>query len=61
MISTHLPVALRTFLLTLAVVHLLAITVIALSHSKDLHLQRLLLALLPLAVFAVVVQRGISH
>ena len=62
MISTHLPSALRTFLLTLAVVDdLLAITVIALFYSKDLHLQWLLLALLPLAVFALLVQRGISH
>ena len=62
MISTHLPTALRTFLLTLAVVDdLLAITVIALFYSKDLHLQWLLLALVPLAVFAVLVQRGISH
>ena len=49
MISTHLPTALRTFLLTLAVVDdLLAITVIALFYSNDLHLQWLLLALLPL-------------
>jgi len=61
-ISTHLPSSLRTFLLTLAVVDdLLAITVIALFYSKDLHLQWMLLALLPLAVFAVLVQRGISH
>ena len=61
-ISTHLPAALRTFLLTLAVVDdLLAITVIALFYSSDLHLQWLLLALAPLAVFAVLVQRGISH
>ena len=61
-ISTHLPAALRTFLLTLAVVDdLLAITVIALFYSKDLQLQWLLLAMLPLAVFALLVQRGISH
>ena len=61
-ISTHLPSSLRTFLLTLAVVDdLLAITVIALFYTKDLHLQWMLLALLPLAVFAVLVQRGISH
>jgi len=61
-ISTHLPAALRTFLLTLAVVDdLLAITVIALFYSKDLHLEWLLLALLPLAVFTLLVQRGISH
>ena len=61
-ISTHLPTALRTFLLTLAVVDdLLAITVIALFYSKDLQLQWFLLALLPLALFALLVQRGISH
>jgi NhaA family Na+:H+ antiporter len=61
-ISTHLPAALRTFLLTLAVVDdLLAITVIAVFYSSDLHLQWLLLALVPLAAFAVLVQRGISH
>lgn len=61
-ISTHLPTALRTFLLTLAVVDdLLAITVIALFYSKDLHLQWFLLALVPLALFALLVQRGISH
>ena len=62
MISTHLPSALRTFLLTLAVVDdLLAITVIALFYSKDLHLQWMLLALIPLALFALLVQRNISH
>jgi NhaA family Na+:H+ antiporter len=61
-ISTHLPTALRTFLLTLAVVDdLLAITVIALFYSKDLYLQWFLLALVPLALFALLVQRGISH
>ena len=61
-ISTHLPTALRTFLLTLAVVDdLLAITIIALFYSKDLHLQWLLLALVPLALFAVLVQRNISR
>jgi NhaA family Na+:H+ antiporter len=61
-ISTHLPSALRTFLLTLAVVDdLLAITVIALFYSKDLHLQWMLLALIPLALFALLVQRNISH
>src|SRR6478609_4178808 len=61
-ISTHLPTALRTFLLTLAVVDdLLAITVIALFYSKDLHLQWFLLAMVPLAGFALLVQRGVSH
>src|SRR3712207_7414417 len=48
-ISTHLPSALRTFLLTLAVVDdLLAITVIAVFYTSSLSLTPLLLALLPL-------------
>ena len=59
-ISTHLPVALRTFLLTLAVVDdLLAITVIALFYTDDLDLAFLLLALLPVAVFGLLVQRRV--
>ena len=59
-ISTHLPSGLRTFLLTLAVVDdLLAITVIALFYTDDLHPSYLLLALLPLAGFAVLVQRRV--
>ena len=38
-VSTHLPSGLRTFLLTLAVVDdLLAITIIALFYTRDLHL-----------------------
>ena len=60
-ISTHLPAALRTFLLTLAVVDdLLAITIIALFYTDDLQLIWLLLALLPLALFTLLVQRRIS-
>ena len=59
-ISTHLPAALRTFLLTLAVVdHLLAITIIAIYYTTDLSIGPLLLALLPLAVFTVLVQRRV--
>ncbi len=59
-ISTHLPTGLRTFLLTLAVVDdLLAITVIALFYTDELHLPYLLLALLPLLAFALLVQRRI--
>ena len=43
-ISTHLPVALRTFLLTLAVVDdLLAITIIAIFYTRDLEPLLLLL------------------
>jgi NhaA family Na+:H+ antiporter len=58
-ISTHLPSALRTFLLTLAVVDdLLAITVIAIFYTDDLALAPLALAVVPIAAFAVVVQRG---
>jgi NhaA family Na+:H+ antiporter len=59
-ISTHLPAALRTFLLTLAVVDdLLAIVVIAVFYTADLAVTPLLLALLPLATFGVLVQRRV--
>ncbi len=61
-ISTHLPTALRTFLLTLAVVDdLLAITVIALFYTSDLKPLWLLLSLVPLGIFTLLVQRRISH
>lgn len=60
-ISTHLPAALRTFLLTLAVVDdLLAITVIAVFYTAKINLAALLLALIPLTMFAVLVQRHIT-
>ncbi|MBM9467234.1 Na+/H+ antiporter NhaA [Nakamurella leprariae] len=56
-IGSHLPTALRTFLLTLAVVDdLLAITVIAIFFSSDLDLTMLGLSLVPLALFTVAVQ-----
>ncbi|SDN94077.1 Na+/H+ antiporter NhaA [Geodermatophilus sp. DSM 45219] len=59
-ISTHLPAALRTFLLTLAVVDdLLAIVVIAVFYTDDFSLTALLLSFLPLAVFGLLVQRRI--
>src|SRR3954466_1446944 len=59
-ISTHLPSALRTFLLTLAVVDdLLAITIIAVLYTSALSVTPLLLALLPLALFGVLVQRRV--
>lgn len=59
-ISTHLPAGLRTFLLTLAVVDdLLAITIIAIFYTASLELIWLAAALVPLAVFAVLVQRRI--
>ncbi|MDR7360670.1 Na+/H+ antiporter NhaA [Nocardioides marmoribigeumensis] len=59
-ISTHLPSGLRTFLLTLAVVDdLLAITIIALFYTSELHLAFLALALVPLAAFAILVQKRV--
>jgi Na+:H+ antiporter, NhaA family len=59
-ISTHLPTALRTFLLTLAVVDdLLAIVVIAIFYTDELSIGFLLLALVPIALFGVLVQRGV--
>ena len=59
-ISTHLPSALRTFLLTLAVVDdLLAIIVIAIFYTAELNVLALLLSLVPLAVFAFLVQKRI--
>ncbi len=59
-ISTHLPSGLRTFLLTLAVVDdLLAITIIAVFYTSSLSMVPLLLALIPLTLFAVLVQRRV--
>jgi len=59
-ISTHLPSALRTFLLTLAVVDdLLAIAIIALFYTADLAVLPLLLAVLPLAAFGLLVRRRV--
>lgn len=59
-ISTHLPAALRTFLLTLAVVDdLLAITVIALFYTAEVKGLFLALALIPLALFTILVQRRV--
>ncbi len=60
-ISTHLPSALRTFLLTLAVVDdLLAITVIAIFYTEKIKLVPLLVALIPLILFTILVQRRIQ-
>ena len=61
-IGTHLPSALRSFLLTLAVVDdLVAITIIAVFYTSDLDLNMLALALVPLAAFAFLVQRRVAH
>ncbi|WP_063050797.1 Na+/H+ antiporter NhaA [Nocardia arthritidis] len=59
-VSSHLPTALRTFLLTLAVVDdLLAVTVIAIFYTDELHLPYLGFAAIPLTAFAVAVQRRV--
>jgi NhaA family Na+:H+ antiporter len=59
-ISTHLPAALRTFLLTLAVVDdLLAIVVIAIFYTAGLSVGFLALSLVPLALFGLLVQKRI--
>ena len=61
-VSTHLPTALRTFLLTLAVVDdLLAIIVIAVFYTDHVNFGALALAVIPLGLFIVAVQRGIRH
>ncbi|UTT68875.1 Na+/H+ antiporter NhaA [Arthrobacter sp. DNA4] len=57
-IGSHLPSALRIFLLTLAVVDdLIAITIIAFFYSSDIQATPLLLALIPLAIYAFLAQK----
>ncbi|MGA7205497.1 MAG: Na+/H+ antiporter NhaA [Specibacter sp.] len=59
-ISTHLPTALRTFLLTLAVVDdLIAIAIIAVFYPGEMHFGFLALAALPLLAFTWLVQKRI--
>lgn len=59
-IGTHLPTALRTFLLTLAVVDdLLAITVIAIFYTDEVNFVALALAVIPLGLFTIAVQKRI--
>ena len=61
-IGANLPDALRTFLLTLAVVDdLLAIAIIAVFYTDDLAVVPLLLALVPLALFTLLVQRRVRR
>ncbi|MEV4410348.1 Na+/H+ antiporter NhaA [Catellatospora sp. NPDC049609] len=56
-VGRNLPSALRTFLLTLAVVDdLIAIVIIAFAYTKTLHPLPLVAALLPLAAFALAAQ-----
>ncbi len=59
-INTHLPAALRTFLLTLAVVDdLLAILIIAIFYTSGLNLIPLVLAVVPLGLFGLLTQRRV--
>jgi Na+:H+ antiporter, NhaA family len=61
-IGSSLPSALRSFLLTLAVVDdLIAITIIAIFYTSDLQVTPLLLALVPLGLFAALAQRRITY
>ena len=57
-IGRHLPTAMRTFLLTLAVVDdLLAIIIIAVFYTQALSIVPLVAALIPVAAFGVLVRR----
>jgi Na+:H+ antiporter, NhaA family len=57
-IGSHLPSALRIFLLTLAVVDdLIAIAIIAFVYTEEIHTTALLLALIPIALYAFLVQK----
>jgi NhaA family Na+:H+ antiporter len=61
-LGSFLPDALRSFLLTLAVVDdVIAITIIALFYTRDLQVAPLLWALLPLAAFAALTQRRMTY
>lgn len=57
-IGSHLPSALRIFLLTLAVVDdLLAISIIAIFYTDEIQLTPMLLALVPLALYTILAQK----
>jgi NhaA family Na+:H+ antiporter len=61
-IGTHLPSALRSFLLTLAVVDdLVAITIIAVFYTRSLHPALLLAALVPIVMFGWLTQRRVTR
>ena len=60
-IGSHLPSALRAFLLTLAVVDdLLAIIIIAVFYTDELALPYLLAAVVPLLLFALLCRKGVT-
>ncbi|TJY72522.1 Na+/H+ antiporter NhaA [Arthrobacter sp. CAU 1506] len=57
-IGSHLPSTLRIFLLTLAVVDdLIAIAIIAFVYTEEIHSSALLLALIPIVIYAFLVQK----
>lgn len=57
-IGSHLPAALRTFLLTLAVADdLIAITIIAVFYTKNLQPQYLMLEVVPVVLFGFIAHR----
>ncbi|MFS0852953.1 Na+/H+ antiporter NhaA [Microbacterium sp. 179-I 3D4 NHS] len=59
-VGRFLPASLRVFLLTLAIIDdLIAITIIATFYTEAISLPWLALALLPLAGFALLVQKGV--
>lgn len=61
-IGTHLPSALRSFLLTLAVVDdLIAITIIAVFYTDTVNLIWLLAAVVPLAAWRLLLERKITN
>lgn len=61
-VGSKLPTALRAFLLTLAVIDdLLAIIIIAAFYTDSLALIWLVAAVVPIAVFALLVRRGITN
>jgi NhaA family Na+:H+ antiporter len=59
LIGSHLPSAMRTFLLTLAVTDdLIGIAIIAIAYATELHLGYLGLSAIPMAAFFFLVQFG---
>ncbi len=58
-IGTHLPSALRIFLLTLAVVDdLIAIVIIALFYTTELKISYLLISIVPILIYAFIARKG---
>ncbi len=61
-IGTHLPSALRSFLLTLAVADdLIAITIIALFYTESVHVLWLVAAAVPLAAWRILLRRKLTN